>query len=54
MNVQMDNDLIGLDTRLTDYGFTPEFARLINRLADKGILENIDIWYITGEYWNLV
>lgn len=53
MVVQMNNSVINLDDRLTEYGFTPEYARLINRLADKELIDVEDVWYITGEFWNL-
>ena len=54
MYVEMDDgELKPLDERLEEYGFTPEYSRLINRLLDKGVLTEEDVWYITSEYWRL-
>jgi hypothetical protein len=53
MQVQMNDGLIPLDERLTTYGFRPEVSRLINRLVDKGLLNDEDIWYVTDEFWKL-
>lgn len=46
-------EMVNLSDRLIDYGFTPEYSRLINCLADNGIMSVEDIWYVTGEYWNV-
>lgn len=54
MRVQMDTGLVPLDVRLEEYGFKPETSRLINCLADKGVMSVEDVWYVTGEYWKLV